>query len=81
MSDSFFIVFVNIIAPFQKERFISTIKKKHLSTFLQHQLEIQLSRPSKIQHLFPSKLGLSSLHLSPLIKSFLKTLLSIIRKP
>ena len=51
-------------------------EKKDLSTpFLQHQLEMQLSRP-KIQHLAFSKfIELISLYLGPLIQRFLKTLM------
>ena len=47
--------------------------------FLQHQLEMQLPKPSKIQHLALSKfIDINSIYLGPLIKCFLKSLFLII---
>ena len=70
MSDSFINVILNIIGPL-----LVHSQKKDLSTpFLQHQLEMQLLRPSNMQHVALSKfIGLISLFLGPLMKSlFLK---------
>ena len=71
MSDSCISFFVLTLLLHSEKKVYQHHQKKDLLTFLQHQLEIQLSTLSKIQHLFLSKLGLSSLNLGPLIKSFL----------
>ena len=61
MTHSFINFDLNIIGPFQKERFA----------------KMQLSRPSNMQCSgFSTFMGLASLYLHPLKKSFLKTLFS-----